>query len=135
MAISGNYEDFEIYIKPKEGETLRGKTEEISDKEVTFTPDKADESKNYLTPQPAQAVGWCVPKQAACETEGPQKQYSRKDFTIEQPPLFFVHGIKSSAETWATFKQRAGLDGWWYGRSEEHTSELQSQFHLVCRLL
>src|SRR5438309_8983878 len=22
-----------------------------------------------------------------------------------------------------------------YGRSEEHTSELQSQFHLVCRLL
>src|SRR5689334_23900944 len=26
--------------------------------------------------------------------------------------------------------------GWcWGGRSEEHTSELQSQFHLVCRLL
>src|SRR5689334_24286051 len=31
--------------------------------------------------------------------------------------------------------------GWWsspmpkYSRSEEHTSELQSQFHLVCRLL
>src|SRR5689334_24014691 len=23
----------------------------------------------------------------------------------------------------------------WIGRSEEHTSELQSQFHLVCRLL
>src|SRR5689334_24835209 len=23
----------------------------------------------------------------------------------------------------------------WSGRSEEHTSELQSQFHLVCRLL
>src|SRR5438309_2797490 len=23
----------------------------------------------------------------------------------------------------------------WVGRSEEHTSELQSQFHLVCRLL
>src|SRR5689334_23781537 len=29
----------------------------------------------------------------------------------------------------ATVKLRAG------GRSEEHTSELQSQFHLVCRLL
>src|SRR5689334_24743677 len=28
--------------------------------------------------------------------------------------------------------QRAGLAA---GRSEEHTSELQSQFHLVCRLL
>src|SRR5438309_7992568 len=28
--------------------------------------------------------------------------------------------------------------GWWpcfFRRSEEHTSELQSQFHLVCRLL
>src|SRR3989338_10474143 len=24
---------------------------------------------------------------------------------------------------------------YWEGRSEEHTSELQSQFHLVCRLL
>src|SRR5687768_18234715 len=23
----------------------------------------------------------------------------------------------------------------WYGRSEEHTSELQSRLHLVCRLL
>src|SRR5689334_23467293 len=29
--------------------------------------------------------------------------------------------------------ERARLDGG--GRSEEHTSELQSQFHLVCRLL
>src|SRR5438309_8934677 len=25
--------------------------------------------------------------------------------------------------------------GWLFVRSEEHTSELQSQFHLVCRLL
>src|SRR5258708_30271030 len=25
--------------------------------------------------------------------------------------------------------------GWWQGRSEEHTSELQSPDHLVCRLL
>src|SRR2546427_8675540 len=25
--------------------------------------------------------------------------------------------------------------GWWHGRSEEHTSELQSQSNLVCRLL
>src|SRR5438309_8622111 len=26
-------------------------------------------------------------------------------------------------------------EGVWHHRSEEHTSELQSQFHLVCRLL
>src|SRR5689334_24081628 len=36
---------------------------------------------------------------------------------------------------------RAGRCRWWwhagarFARSEEHTSELQSQFHLVCRLL
>src|SRR5689334_5527557 len=29
----------------------------------------------------------------------------------------------------------AGAGRRWRGRSEEHTSELQSQFHLVCRLL
>src|SRR6266481_8885983 len=29
----------------------------------------------------------------------------------------------------------AGISGTWSTRSEEHTSELQSQFHLVCRLL
>src|SRR5689334_24835152 len=32
-------------------------------------------------------------------------------------------------------RSRAGTDGGGAGRSEEHTSELQSQFHLVCRLL
>src|SRR3989338_1516227 len=26
------------------------------------------------------------------------------------------------------------ISGWFFTRSEEHTSELQSQFHLVCRL-
>src|SRR2546422_2844169 len=26
-------------------------------------------------------------------------------------------------------------DIWWHNRSEEHTSELQSRLHLVCRLL
>src|SRR5689334_24323455 len=31
--------------------------------------------------------------------------------------------------TWRALRQRQSL------RSEEHTSELQSQFHLVCRLL
>src|SRR5205814_9359945 len=31
--------------------------------------------------------------------------------------------------------QRVALRLWWSGRSEEHTSELQSLRHLVCRLL
>src|SRR5438309_11121847 len=32
-------------------------------------------------------------------------------------------------------RRRARRHRWSYDRSEEHTSELQSQFHLVCRLL
>src|SRR5712692_7819796 len=39
----------------------------------------------------------------------------------------------------ATFQQCAALDAEdplaYVGQAEEHTSELQSQFHLVCRLL
>jgi len=115
LDVSGNYEDFEIYIKAKEGETLRGDIEEANGIEIYFTPTASNDAKNYLTPQSVEVIGWCVPKQATCETELPDKVYSRKEFTIEQPPLFFVHGIWSSAEVWGTFKQRAGRDGWWYG--------------------
>src|SRR2546430_9531687 len=35
----------------------------------------------------------------------------------------------------AVHEQRVGRDGLGRGRSEEHTSELQSQSNLVCRLL
>src|SRR5689334_24176580 len=35
----------------------------------------------------------------------------------------------------AAARQRARCLAHWRARSEEHTSELQSQFHLVCRLL
>src|SRR2546422_1126650 len=38
------------------------------------------------------------------------------------PPILCIHGYTSSAEAFS-------------GRSEEHTSELQSRLHLVCRLL
>src|SRR5438876_4996132 len=33
------------------------------------------------------------------------------------------------------FKKRNGHHAWTFHRSEEHTSELQSPVHLVCRLL
>src|SRR5256884_2558997 len=36
--------------------------------------------------------------------------------------------------TWDSLSDRDNLSGWLY-RSEEHTSELQSRLHLVCRLL
>src|SRR5689334_23879361 len=54
------------------------------------------------------------------------------------------HGTLLNAKFWSEnreFQQdsdflHVGLGGsWQVTRSEEHTSELQSQFHLVCRLL
>src|SRR2546427_7715281 len=51
------------------------------------------------------------------------------------PPVLFLHGLGSSAADWAPqlgpFGERYRLQQ----RSEEHTSELQSQSNLVCRLL
>src|SRR5699024_11933559 len=49
----------------------------------------------------------------------------------------WVRGAKQDYDTWAYL----GCDGWSWDevlpvfRSEEHTSELQSRFDLVCRLL
>src|SRR5689334_24791158 len=45
-------------------------------------------------------------------------------------PFLAIGGWTAFGEEW-----RVGWENLWSGRSEEHTSELQSQFHLVCRLL
>src|SRR5689334_23577144 len=55
----------------------------------------------------------------------------------EGTSIYAWHGLSKEEFYWAleqtlTFKPTLTLDD---GRSEEHTSELQSQFHLVCRLL
>ena len=114
LALSGDYETFGFDIKPNEGETLKGKTKKISDKKIIFTPNEANKDKDYLVPQAAYAAGWCTPKQASCETEEPQKEEAKKDFTIEQPPIFFVHGIWSDSDVWEKFEQRAKKNGWQY---------------------
>src|SRR6516164_11650836 len=59
---------------------------------------------------------------------------------IRRPPrstLFpYTTLFRSRAEVPAGFEPPVGLQQLHYlPRSEEHTSELQSQFHLVCRLL
>src|SRR2546429_9725512 len=41
----------------------------------------------------------------------------------------------SAAPTWVTKRGARVAEYWWIERSEEHTSELQSRLHLVCRLL
>src|SRR5438309_11360168 len=72
-------------------------------------------------------------------------------FILSPPPppsrstLFPYTTLFRSHEGQLTFADRglrlwADMGEWWYrdanrGRSEDHTSELQSQFHLVCRLL
>src|SRR5688572_31627236 len=60
---------------------------------------------------------------------------------IRRPPrstLFPYTTLFRSDRRFKRAPSRTGLDvcrGTWRGRSEEHTSELQSQSNLVCRLL
>src|SRR5712692_10788439 len=58
---------------------------------------------------------------------------------IRRPPrstLFPYTTLFRSPEPSSSGRRAPGTRSSWSGRrSEEHTSELQSQFHLVCRLL
>src|SRR5689334_23968230 len=65
--------------------------------------------------------------------------FERRGMPLE---LALLPVVESAFEPYAYSRARAS--GLWqfvpgtasrFGRSEEHTSELQSQFHLVCRLL
>src|SRR5256885_3335704 len=49
-------------------------------------------------------------------------------------PAFHRARIAAYAETMVEYAQRV-MESWRAGRSEEHTSELQSPCNLVCRLL
>src|SRR5207249_9238502 len=49
--------------------------------------------------------------------------------------LIGPHGILPAGEYLRALAERFGHTAYWYARSEEHTSELQSRFDLVCRLL
>src|SRR2546430_8478633 len=51
-----------------------------------------------------------------------------------QAPATHEHGFRD-AEKWARVFDDPARDAWQKPRSEEHTSELQSQSNLVCRLL
>src|SRR5205814_10253854 len=49
--------------------------------------------------------------------------------------LLFIGGTGNISAPCAEFAHRLGHEVWLVNRSEEHTSELQSLRHLVCRLL
>src|SRR5699024_11728377 len=68
---------------------------------------------------------------AATQTEEVFGLSPQEEITPETS-FFFSSTRQLRPSTWVT------STGWWYlpfGRSEEHTSELQSRFELVCRLL
>ena len=111
---SGEYDLVDINIFPLPGEILRGTIEKPNPTTVIFTPDEADEEKDYLIPQTALVVAKCIPKDGT-ELDKVEKT---ETFTIEQPPLFFVHGFNSDSSVWANFEGRATTDGWQF----EHIS-------------
>src|SRR2546422_3287998 len=49
--------------------------------------------------------------------------------------ISYANEDKETAARLAGFLESIGWSVWWDRRSEEHTSELQSRLHLVCRLL
>src|SRR5689334_23790797 len=50
-------------------------------------------------------------------------------------PEHWADALASGSYTQSTRGRTLAQEGFIHCRSEEHTSELQSQFHLVCRLL
>src|SRR5207244_11864026 len=62
--------------------------------------------------------------------------------SMQSRPPHHLGGVHRRGATYSSHRApstyheaRAGLGRLWVGRSEEHTSELQSPDHLVCRLL
>src|SRR3712207_7515604 len=64
-------------------------------------------------------------------SHGKQVREAAKLIVNAKRPLFYVGGGVLKAEASAELRELAELTG----RSEEHTSELQSRQYLVCRLL
>src|SRR5438309_4466397 len=91
--------------------------------------------------------GTCCGRRAKGEDFAPEspRQGTRMDLTITRPQYDAVRGAKHLPDVLKQALDRAKPSGQAYvlhltyeeatARSEEHTSELQSQFHLVCRLL
>src|SRR5689334_23671366 len=86
----------------------------------------------YTTSSDLDEINRTPPKTQAALLEAMQEhQVTAGGKQHRLPPPFFVLATQNPIEQEGTYPlPEAQLD-----RSEEHTSELQSQFHLVCRLL
>src|SRR2546430_7693952 len=66
--------------------------------------------------------------------------FTEQRWVASQFPWFVTHEVISTGPSIAEITSNAlicdgSFDNWYPPRSEEHTSELQSQSNLVCRLL
>src|SRR5438309_9255430 len=85
-------------------------------------------ARNRLSARPCKritTVSWAH----ACGTSIQRKSTDASVLDIDQHPTTGEHGERAGS------LQQHDLERAEQVRSEEHTSELQSQFHLVCRLL
>src|SRR2546430_7763116 len=85
-----------------------------------------------LVTLPVSVTGCCAPSRSgAAQSAANKTRTNRRQRTrMFPPPYVCVDGPSSAHENWGNWAN--ALHG---GRSEEHTSELQSQSNLVCRLL
>src|ERR1041385_8197860 len=72
------------------------------------------------------------PEVAICVLPGTELAF---DSDVEYRPQFLSFRNRKLTERVARFRNVNQHDPYSYHRSEEHTSELQSRLHLVCRLL
>src|SRR6266568_9661065 len=79
---------------------------------------------------PACCQAWC----AACSNNRPARS-SRPSSRAVNPLRGRLGGRSTSAALFTRCRETSNSVMARKARSEEHTSELQSQFHLVCRLL
>src|SRR5258708_22299459 len=90
-------------------------------------------SKLMLTPALRVAIFAAEPRRLAFLSQWMRDFGHVVVMAYEKPSVVLIDGVVAAAGTLPTVA--LGMDSETYQRSEEHTSELQSPDHLVCRLL
>jgi pimeloyl-ACP methyl ester carboxylesterase len=123
--VEGDYEEINWSLKPRSGR-LNGFWSNPSQTSLVFTPFEDNGSGSYLPSQEIRVWAECI------NSKGERQLAFPKDFSIVQPPIFFVHGILSSAETWNFYETWAKIDGFEYEDiSYPSTEDLRDSAALV----